>query len=145
MSRMVVAAALLTTPDGRVLITQRRADQALALKWELPGGKIEPGESPEQALARELGEEIGVCVYIGKIWDVLHHIYATHEVLMLVYGCGLVAGQSPKCLEVNDLVWCTPDELGAYDILAADRPLVLRLRAEGVPAPPSGRELAQEY
>jgi 8-oxo-dGTP diphosphatase len=128
-ARKLVVAGLCV--DGaRVLITQRRADQPLPLQWEFPGGKIEPGESPEVALARELREEIGVAVEIGRVWDVLFHAYPDYDVLMLVYRCRIVDG-APRPIEVADLAWCTPAELARYDILPADAPLCRRLVDEG--------------
>jgi len=131
--RKLVVAGLIVGSDGRILITQRRADQALPLQWEFPGGKVEPGESPVAALARELAEEIGVAVEVGRIWDVLFHAYPTFDLVMLVYACRVVEGV-PRAVEVADLVWATPDELPRWDILPADRPLVERLVAEGPPS-----------
>lgn len=133
-TRTLVVAGLITAADGRVLITQRRADQSMPLGWEFPGGKIEPGESPAQALARELLEELGVRAEVGRIWDVLFHPYETFDLLMLVYHCRLAADEEVRCLQVHDAVWCRPGELSRYDILVADRPLVERLVSEGLPA-----------
>ena len=131
--RKLVVAGLIVR-DGVILITQRRADQAMPLQWEFPGGKIEPGESPEAALVRELREELGAEVTVGKIWDVLFHAYPDFDLLMLVYACRLARGVVPRAVEVADLVWVRHDELpGAWDILPADRPLVDRLVAEGPP------------
>ena len=130
--RKLVVAGLVVR-DGLVLITQRRADQALPLQWEFPGGKVEPGEAPVAALARELREEIGVTVEVGRIWDVLFHAYDAFDLVMLVYACRLVEGE-PRSVEVADLVWvATADLPGTWDILPADRPLIDRLVAEGVP------------
>jgi 8-oxo-dGTP diphosphatase len=129
--RKLVVAGLIVR-DGLVLITQRRADQALPLQWEFPGGKVEPGEAPEAALARELREEIGIEVEMGRIWDVLFHAYPEYDVYMLVYRCAPRGSQEPRCVEVRDLAWCRPEALGRYDILPADAPLIARLRAEGV-------------
>ena len=129
--RTLVVAGLMT--DGeRVLITQRRADQALPLKWEFPGGKVEPGEAPAAALARELAEEIGVTVEVGRIWDVLFHAYPTFDLVMLVYACRITAGDA-RAVEVADVRWVPRAELPAWDILPADRPLVDRLVSEGPP------------
>jgi 8-oxo-dGTP diphosphatase len=133
-TRTLVVAGLIASPEGRLLITQRRADQNLPLKWEFPGGKVEPGESPEHALVRELSEEIGVSTRVGRIWDVLFHAYESFDLVMLVYHCRLEPGQEVRCVQVNDFAWCRPDELGAYDVLTADRPLVDRLTREGLPA-----------
>jgi 8-oxo-dGTP diphosphatase len=129
--RKLVVAGLIVR-DNLVLITQRRADQALPLQWEFPGGKVEPGEAPTAALARELHEEIGVTVDVGRIWDVLFHAYDAFDLVMLVYTCRLVEGE-PRAVEVADVAWVPAGELPRWDILPADRPLVDRLVSEGPP------------
>jgi 8-oxo-dGTP diphosphatase len=134
-ARKLVVAGLIIGDDRRVLITQRRADQSLPLQWEFPGGKVEPGEAPAAALARELMEELGITAEVGRIWDVLFHAYPTFDLVMLVYACRLAAGSAPpRAVEVADLAWVATSELpGGWDILPADRPLVDRLVAEGTP------------
>jgi len=132
--RKLVVAGLIADAAGRVLITQRRADQALPLQWELPGGKVEPGEAPVAALARELVEELGVAVDVGRIWDVLFHPYPDFDLVMLVYHCRIAGGASPRPVEVADLRWVAPDDAPNHDILPADRPLVDRLAVEGIAA-----------
>jgi 8-oxo-dGTP diphosphatase len=133
--RKLVVAGLIIGDDHRILITQRRADQALPLQWEFPGGKVEPGEDPVAALARELTEELGVTARVGRIWDVLFHAYPAFDLVMLVYACRLAPGSVPRAVEVADLVWVRTDELpGTWDFLPADRPLVARLVEEGPPA-----------
>lgn len=129
--RTLVVAGLMAR-EGAVLITQRRADQALPLQWEFPGGKVEPGEAPVAALARELAEEIGVTVEVGRIWDVLFHAYPAFDLVMLVYACRIVEGEA-RAVEVADVKWVPCGELPAWDILPADRPLVDRLVSEGPP------------
>jgi 8-oxo-dGTP diphosphatase len=141
--RTLVVAGLIVGDDGRILITQRRPEQALGGKWEFPGGKVEPGEAPVAALARELAEEIGATVAVGRIWDVLFHAYPEFDLVMLVYVCRIITtspggspgapGGAPRAVEVADLAWVAPGDLGEWDILPADRPLVERLRVEGVP------------
>jgi len=131
-SRKLVVAGLVF--DGnRVLLTQRRADRAMPLKWEFPGGKMEPGESPVEALERELFEELDVSVSVGQIWDVLFHRYPDFDLLMLVYECRLEPGESPRCRDVEDLAWVEPSRLSSYDVLEADAPLLHRLRRDGIP------------
>ena len=130
--RKLVVAGLIVGDGQKVLITQRRADQPLPLQWEFPGGKVEPGEAPAVALARELAEEIGVTVEVGRVWDVLFHPYPAFDLVMLVYACRIVAG-TPRAVEVADLAWVAAQDLRGWDILPADRPLVDRLVAEGPP------------
>lgn len=134
--RKLVVAGLVIGDDERILIAQRRADQALPLQWEFPGGKVEPGEAPVAALVRELREELGVTVAVGRIWDVLFHAYPAFDLVMLVYVCRIVEG-SPRAVEVADLAWAAACDLHRWDILPADRPLVERLGLEGVPSPQS--------
>jgi 8-oxo-dGTP diphosphatase len=130
--RKLVVAALIVSSRGEVLLTQRREDQDLPLSWEFPGGKIEPGESPVDALRREIREELGVAVEVGRVWEVLHHRYPRYDVTMIVYRCALPEGAAPRAVEVRDLAWVTPAALGDYPILPADAPLVARLAREGL-------------
>lgn len=137
MPRKLVVAGLIARGES-FLITQRPPGGPLGLKWEFPGGKIEPGESPEGALIRELEEEIAARVEVGPIWDVLYHRYPDFELLMLIYLCRLEDGENPSCREVEALAWVDSDALEGYEILVADRPLVERIRREGIPPFPTG-------
>ncbi len=132
-ARKLVVAGLIGDRDGRLLITRRRADQSMPLLWEFPGGKVEAGESPTQALVRELAEELGARVEVGRIWEVLFHPYPEFDLVMLVYGCRLAAGEIPRCVEVEEMSWADPSRLADYDFLPADRGLLDRLRDEGAP------------
>jgi 8-oxo-dGTP diphosphatase len=123
--RTLVVAALVRDADGRVLLTQRRADQPMPLLWELPGGKVEEGEAPADALGREIAEELGCPATVGRIDDVIFHRYPVFDLLMLVYACRLDG--EPRAVEVAALAWVPPGELGAYAVLPADAPLVERL------------------
>jgi 8-oxo-dGTP diphosphatase len=128
-TRKLVVAAL-AIRDGAVLVTQRREDQPLPLYWELPGGKVELGEAPAAALARELREELDVDVTVGRIWDVMHHAYPDYEVVMLVYRCELAPDAAPRCREVRDVRWVPVAQLRELELLPADAPLVARLERE---------------
>jgi 8-oxo-dGTP diphosphatase len=135
-ARKLVVAGLIVDDEQRVLITQRAATWSLPLQWEFPGGKMEPGESPQAALERELVEEIGARVVVGRIWDVLFHAYPAFDLVMLVYACRLAPGEVARVVEVADLAWVRASELpGTWDILPADRPLIDRLVTEGPPSP----------
>jgi 8-oxo-dGTP diphosphatase len=124
-TRKLVVAALSRDASGRVLLSRRRADQPMGLKWELPGGKIEPGEAPEAALHRELAEELGCGAVIDKIEEVVFFAYPDFDLYMLVYACRLTG--EPRPVEVAELAWVEPAALPDYDLLPADRPLAARL------------------
>jgi len=127
-TRKLVVAALCRDDAGRILLTQRRADQPMPLKWEFPGGKVEPGEAPVDALGRELREELGCDARVGRIDEVVFHAYAEFDLYMLVYACTLVGEARP--VEVADVRWVPPAELVGFDVLPADVALVQRLAAE---------------
>ncbi len=107
-----------------VLICQRKADQPMSLKWEFPGGKIEAGESSEDALARELNEELGITAVIGRRVARIRHKYRNGGVIDLQF---FVVREFDGTLEnriFNDMRWAPLTELPGYDFLAADLGLI---------------------
>ena len=125
---LVVAVALID-PDGRVLIAQRPEGKQLAGLWEFPGGKVEPGERPEQALIRELKEELGIDVTEACLAPFVFasHAYETFHLLMPLYLCRRWSGVVVKH-EHAALAWVKPNRLGDYPMPPADEPLVAWLR-----------------
>jgi 8-oxo-dGTP diphosphatase len=121
-----VVAALLRDQQGRVLLSQRRADQSLPLCWEFPGGKVEPGEAPEAALVREIGEELGCQVKVGAIFEVVFHAYPDFDLYMLVYAAEIVAGV-PSAKQVAAVAWVPPAEIPGLKLPPADYPLARKL------------------
>lgn len=121
----LVVVAGLAVRDETILLTQRLPGKHLAGCWEFPGGKLEPGETPERALARELEEEIGVAAKVGRLLDAVSHAYEKFTVLMLLYHVEF-AGEA-KTLEVAAARWVTPQEIAALPLPPADEPLVARL------------------
>lgn len=126
-----VTAALLWR-DGRVLLAQRTRPAWLAGAWELPGGKIEPGESPEQCLARELREELAVEAEIGTLFARTRHDYPALSVELWTYEARWLAGE-PRALEHAALAWVAPAGLRDYALAPADVPVVELLLARGRP------------
>lgn len=123
---MIIVSAGLIYLDGKVLITQRPPGKHGALKWEFPGGKVEEGEDPRHTLAREIAEELGIEVDVGRIVEVVFHRYADRSVLLLFFECRLVSG-TPRPLECHDFRWTEPAGLEGFDFLDADRDFIHRL------------------
>jgi 8-oxo-dGTP diphosphatase len=122
---VLVAACALVDADGRVLITERPAGKALAGLWEFPGGKVEPGERPEETLIRELAEELGIIVQEACLAPLTFasHTYADFQLLMPLWICrrweGLAQGR-----EGQRLAWVRPGKLRDYPMPPADEPLI---------------------
>jgi 8-oxo-dGTP diphosphatase len=123
-----VVAAVLRDERGRVLIAQRPAGKHMAGYWEFPGGKIAPGESSEQALRRELAEELGVELQRCHPLLQLRHDYADCVVELEVFAVDDYAGQ-PAGLEAQALKWVAAAELFGQALLPADRPIVEALNS----------------
>ncbi|HEY0713771.1 MAG TPA: (deoxy)nucleoside triphosphate pyrophosphohydrolase [Polyangia bacterium] len=123
--RLLVVAALIEQA-GRILLSQRRSDQALPNCWEFPGGKVEPGEDPTVALVREIDEELGCQIEVGRIYEVVFHAYPAFDLLMLVYRAEIVAG-TPVARQVAQVAWYAPEEIPRLELPPADIPLAARL------------------
>jgi len=125
---VLVAACALIDPDGRVLLAQRPPGKSMAGLWEFPGGKVEPGETPEDTLIRELHEELGITVKEACLAPLTFasHRYPEFHLLMPLYVCrrweGTVTAQ-----EGQALTWVRPNRLREYPMPPADEPLVSHL------------------
>ncbi|MEJ0062346.1 MAG: (deoxy)nucleoside triphosphate pyrophosphohydrolase [Alphaproteobacteria bacterium] len=122
---LLVAAAVLIDADGKLLLTCRPPGKKFAGLWEFPGGKVDAGEAPEQALVRELREELGIATSPGCFTPLTFasHGYDDFHLLMPLYGCRVWQG-TPEPREGQGLAWVTKQELRDYDLLPADKPLV---------------------
>ncbi len=122
-----VVAGVLRREDGKLLITQRLADDTLGGYWEFPGGKVDPGEALTAALYRELTEELGIETEIGAEIHRIVHAYPDRDVRLYFFEARIISGE-PQKLEVADLRWVTLDELMDYQFPEADMPLLRQLQ-----------------
>ncbi|TCO73477.1 8-oxo-dGTP diphosphatase MutT [Rhodovulum euryhalinum] len=129
MKIVLVAAVALVDADGRVLLAQRPQGKAMAGLWEFPGGKVEPGETPEAALMRELKEELGIDTWSSCLAPLTFasHGYEDFHLLMPLFVCRKWQGQ-PHGHEGQALAWVRPKDLRTYPMPPADLPLIPFLR-----------------
>lgn len=129
MKVILVSAVALVDPDGRVLLAQRPEGKAKAGLWEFPGGKIEPSETPEHALIRELQEELGIDTWASCLSPLTFasHSYDDFHLLMPLFVCRKWSG-IPMPKEGQTLKWVRPKDMRDYPMPAADVPLIPILR-----------------
>jgi 8-oxo-dGTP diphosphatase len=120
--KRVVAAVI--EKEGKVLVCQRTRHQTMPLKWEFPGGKIEEGEQPRDALRRELDEELGIHATIGDEIARVQHTYPNGAMVELRFFVVRAYGGEIENRIFRDLQWSLPKDLGSYDFLEADASLV---------------------
>jgi 8-oxo-dGTP diphosphatase len=126
MKRVVAA---LIFQDGKILVCQRTRHQTMPLKWEFPGGKIEPGEQPRDALRRELDEELGIDARIGDEVSRIQHEYPNgSSVELRFFAVREYLGELENRI-FREICWASPSELPSYDFLEADLELVRELAA----------------
>lgn len=129
---MIAVVAGLVARDGHILVCGQHKPFYGGFRWEFPGGKIELGESPEQALIRELREELGIETRVGRVYDVVRHTYdATRDVLLLFYPAVIEAGE-PSPLDGQLIRWVPPADLDGLAFAEADAAVVGRIAAEGL-------------
>lgn len=129
MKTVLVSAAALIDVDGRVLLAQRPAGKSMAGLWEFPGGKVEPGETPEHALIRELQEELGIDTWESCLAPLTFasHSYSEFHLLMPLFACRKWNG-TPISRENQTLRWVRVGDFSDYPMPPADVPLVAHLR-----------------
>jgi 8-oxo-dGTP diphosphatase len=124
-SASVPVVCALIEREGLLLLARRPAHKHLPLKWEFPGGKVEPGEKPAAAIIREIREELGCDVSITRALPSFLHNYGTVVIEMIPFVCRLDAGSAaPHPHEHVAFAWCRPGDLASYDLAAADLPVI---------------------
>lgn len=126
MRQIDVVGAVIQNDAGEILCAQRSQQMSHPLHWEFPGGKIEPGERPEEALVREIQEELGCAITVGDLVADVTHPYPAVTVRLRTYWSRLMAG-SPVAREHAQLRWLPPNQLGPLTWAPADLPTVARL------------------
>ena len=126
---MVEVVAALIWDKDRFMICQRPAHKARGLLWEFVGGKVEPGETKEQALIRECREELAITLSVGDVvMDVVHE-YPDIDVHLTLFNATIADG-FPQKLEHNDIKWITPAEITNYDFCPADEEILKKIKAD---------------
>ncbi len=131
--------AALIYQDGKILFTQRQKGKHLPLLWEFPGGKVEEGESDEEALRRELEEEVGVEAEVGPCCFETQYGYTTRYVHLRVFRCRIISGQ-PQALDVKAIQWVDKGELTKINVPSADVAFVHDLASGRAPLQYSEKE-----
>ena len=129
---MVEVVAALVWNKDRFMICQRPEHKARALLWEFVGGKVEPGETKEQALVRECREELAVTLYVCDVFMDVTHEYPDLTVHLTLFHASIQEG-TPQLLEHNDIRWITVEEIDQYSFCPADEVILDRLKEEGSP------------
>ena len=126
---MVEVVAALIWDNNKFMICQRPAHKARALLWEFVGGKVEPGETKEQALIRECQEELVITLSVGDVFTEVVHEYPDISIRLTLFNATIAEG-IPQKLEHNDIRWITVDEIDQYSFCPADTEILLQLKQQ---------------
>ena len=121
-----VVAALIWQGD-KFMICQRPAHKARGLLWEFVGGKVEPGETPEEALVRECREELDITLSVGDVFMEVDHVYPDITVHLVLFNAVIASG-TPKMLEHNDIRWIHPSEIDNFLFCPADADILAKIK-----------------
>ena len=128
---MTEVVAALIWREGKFMICQRPSHKARGLLWEFVGGKVEAGETPQEALIRECREEIDVLLSVGDVFMDVTHKYPDLDVHLTLFHATVASGE-PKKFEHNDIRWITPQEIPDYDFCPADVEILQKINKEFV-------------
>ena len=123
---MVEVVAALIWENDKFMICQRPAQKARALLWEFVGGKVEPGETKEQALIRECREELAVTLSVDDVFMDVIHEYPDITVHLTLFNAAIANGE-PQKIEHNDIKWITPSEIPNYNFCPADKEILVKI------------------
>ena len=131
-SKPKLVTAALICANNKILITQRPPDKLFPLKWEFPGGKVEPSENPRDSLVREIKEELDVDIKILEPFLTINYRYPEFYISLMTFWCKIKKGNI-KLIEHNDCKWIRVEDLASYDFVEADTILVKKIVEQGIP------------
>lgn len=121
--------AAIIIDNGKILIAQRADNQKLAGKWEFPGGKVEPGETPKECLVREIREELGIAIEAEEFFAESIYRYETGTIKLIAYKARWLDGEYKLSVH-SQIKWVGPNELDRYDFAPADIPIIRKIKEE---------------
>lgn len=127
----VIGVAVIWNEQGQILIDKRRKQGLHGGFWEFPGGKIEPGETVEACIKREIMEELGIVIEVGESLMTIEHDYTKFTVTLCVHNCRYVSGE-PQTLECDEIRWVTLDELDQFTFPKANEQIIATLRKNSI-------------
>jgi mutator protein MutT len=123
-----IGVAVIRNQQGQILIDRRRSTGEMASLWEFPGGKLEPNETVEECIKREILEELAIEIEVGDRLMTIDHIYSRFQVTLFVHNCQYVRG-TPQPLECEEIRWVTPTEIDNYTFPAANQEIITTLQS----------------
>ncbi|MFM9265698.1 8-oxo-dGTP diphosphatase MutT [Tychonema sp. BBK16] len=127
MTHKVIGVAIIWNKQGQILIDKRRKQGLHGGFWEFPGGKIEPGETIEACIKREIMEELGIAIEVDESLMTIEHDYTKFTVTLCVHNCRYISGE-PQTLECDEIRWVTLDELDQFSFPKANEQIIATLR-----------------
>ena len=126
-----IGVAVITNRQGKVLIDRRKDEGEMAGLWEFPGGKIEPGETIEECIEREIKEELNIEIIVGDRLTTITYAYTTFNITLYVHECQHVGGE-PQPLECQEIHWVKPADMNQYEFPQANTQIVNLLQQRGI-------------
>ena len=126
-----IGVAVIENQQGQILIDRRKKSGEMGGLWEFPGGKIEPGETVEECIQREIKEELDIKIAVGDRLTAISHAYETFRVTLYIHDCQYISGK-PKPLESEEILWVEPNRLDKYQFPAANIQIVNLIQQRGV-------------
>ncbi|MEL6927697.1 MAG: 8-oxo-dGTP diphosphatase MutT [Cyanobacteria bacterium J06600_6] len=126
-----IGVAVINDQQGKILIDRRRQSGEMGGLWEFPGGKIEPGETVEECIEREIKEELDIQIRVGDRLTTIVHTYETFDVTLYVHDCQYLSG-TPQTLECDEILWVDPDQMNQYQFPQANIQIIQLLQQRGI-------------